>query len=60
MIIAHQSLPLIVVLHFVDESLASLSTSVFSTTLLNHVYCCETCGVSGGNFIVDVVMTVMK
>lgn len=34
--------------------------AVFATILLNHCYCCETCSVSGGNFIVDVVMTVMK
>lgn len=34
--------------------------SVLSTILLIHFYCCESCSVSGGNFIVDVVMTVMK
>lgn len=34
--------------------------SVLPTTQLIHFYCCESCSVSGGNFIVDVVMTVMK
>lgn len=34
--------------------------SVLSTIQLIHFYGCESCSVSGGNFIVDVVMTVMK
>lgn len=45
---------------YLDSPCLPQHLSVLSTIQLIHFYCCESCSVSVGNFIVAVVMTVMK